>query len=142
MKLTTQAIRILHEGFSNRDYEIGGILGSSSEGIITHVLFDQLSQPPEHHCCYTPNVDFLNSEIENWQRREIRFMGMFHSHFGGASLLSPADTEYIRHIMSVMPPSVKFLYFPVYVVSEKELISYRADRSGKLEQEKTIVFDR
>ena len=82
-------------------------------------------------CSYTPDVAFLNREIKRWAEKGLRFMGVFHVHFGGAEALSEGDRNYIARIMDAMPEGYDRLYFPVVVMPERRVVAYQAVRTNE-----------
>ncbi|MCI5728235.1 MAG: hypothetical protein MR374_01660 [Clostridia bacterium] len=110
--------------------EIGGILGSI-DGVICECQVDA-GCPIHCGCFYSPNVDFLNDTIKNWQSKGIVFHGIFHTHFFGVQTLSDGDMAYINVILQAMPTHISELYFPVVVLPEKIVVSYLAIHDGKM----------
>lgn len=111
--------------------EIGGILGGTNQVVSLYALDKGIAGSAM--CSYTPDVIQLNHQIQRWAKDRIEFMGMFHVHFGGAATLSPGDRRYIVKIMEAMPPQIKWLYFPVVVMPEREMVVYKAERGdGKI----------
>jgi hypothetical protein len=106
--------------------EIGGILGSSKNGIITDVVADIPENVVGCRFDYSPNIAFLNKQIENWAENDIEFLGLFHTHFSGSKNLSEADVEYIKAIMNVSRGLVEYLYFPLFTLPDNELTVYKA----------------
>ena len=121
--------------------ETGGIIGSRSGDEIDCAV------PDKGAACdrisYTPDIRFLNAELERWAQNNIEFRGLFHSHFYGVTDLSEYDREYITVIIKAMPDSVKLLYFPIFVLPQKEMVGYRAERINGTEvliaKEKVII---
>lgn len=117
----------------NPEYEIGGILGSRDGYAVTDFVLDIPESKPDHPCVYAPNVGFLNDRIETWQHDGIHFMGLFHTHFAGVRTLSCLDMQYINKIMLAMPEGIQYLYFPLFVLPERELVAFKAERrEGKV----------
>lgn len=139
MDITKEALFSIIDGFSNTSRETGGIIGAKKDKIVSCVIFDQARQPDQHPCCYSPNVEFLNKCIEEWQNDSIQFLGVFHSHLGNTSTLSEMDMQYIRKIVDSMPDPIKQLYFPVYVIPQKVLVVYCADKNGRIQEEALVV---
>lgn len=129
MKISSTAYNHLNSLIRASPPEIGGILGSSDGDCITDIILDVPSENA-YTCAYSPNVNFLNSCIADWLSDGKRFMGLFHTHFFGINTLSDADKEYIITIMHVMPDSISELYFPIFVLPERELICYKALKTG------------
>ena len=103
--------------------EAGGIIGGN-RGSISVWEFDEGYK--ECGCVYRPNVNYLNDVISKWSDNDIEFLGIFHSHFGGARTLSLGDVEYITRIMKSMPTHINLLYFPIVVQPNSELVPYMA----------------
>lgn len=67
----------------------------------------------------------LNCILSEWQKDNILFCGLFHSHIKGQETLSKDDIEYIQTIFSCLPLTITELYFPI-VISKSHIISYQA----------------
>lgn len=109
--------------------ETGGMLGGQ-DGIITTVVFDGGKDDNLRRCHYMPNVVMLNSCLLEWSKNGTEFYGLFHTHFYGVSSLSKGDAVYIRKILEAMPQSKKELFFPIVVLPDKKIISYRCYLDG------------
>lgn len=79
---------------------------------------------------YIPNIWFLNAVIAEWERKRIRFYGIYHTHFSGGYDLSNADKAYIRDIMRRAP--CRRLYFPVIPGNERMVAHYAELRKDGL----------
>lgn len=101
--------------------ESGGIIGITYD-TITHYQFDKPDDISEY--CYYPNVENLNTIIREWQKENIEFAGIFHSHPTGVTSLSHNDEEYIRDIMNAI--QIFPLYFPV-IAPMKSVQLYKAE---------------
>lgn len=142
MIITKEVYDLINGSIPEGPPETGGILGSTKDEIIDVVIMDVLRFPVERMCSYTPNVGFLNMNIEKWSNNSISFRGVFHTHFMGVDTLSHADRQYIELIMKAMPDTVKILYFPIFVLPKREIVCYRATfRNDKTEiqREETII---
>lgn len=104
--------------------EIGGILGGVKDEI-TVVEFDEC-KTRKRLCSYTPNVEYLNTIIDLWEKEQIEFLGIFHSHYFGVKTLSEGDKKYICTIIKSMPNDISQLYFPIAVMPDKNFIVYKA----------------
>lgn len=104
--------------------EIGGILGGKN-GVVTDIVIDNRNAVL-NKAVYIPDIDFLNSKIEEWEKQNIEFYGIFHTHIS-ESTLSNDDRINIEKVMCSMPKSIIKLYFPI-VISQKEMIVYVAER--------------
>lgn len=106
-------------------FETGGIIGSKNNEAVTDIVFD-LGINKNHPCSYMPNTDYLNAAINQWEKESICFCGMFHIHFCNVKSLSLSDKRYIYEILKSMPPDVKSLYFPIFILPDEELVPYLA----------------
>ena len=106
--------------------EIGGILGGKN-GVVTDVVIDNRNAVL-NKAIYIPDIDFLNFKIEEWEKQNIEFYGIFHTHFC-VSALSNDDRINIEKVMYSMPKSIIKLYFPI-VIPQKEMIAYVAERNN------------
>ena len=106
--------------------ESGGILGGA-DGIVSNYVSDK-GLESNLYDEYVPNVDFLNSIILKWQKHNIQFYGIYHSHFPGGYDLSDGDKQYIAEIMESIP--YRKLFFPIVFPKEGMLV-YRAEFTEK-----------
>lgn len=102
--------------------ETGGIIGAFS-AIIDTVAFDNCNKVIDA-AVYVPDVIRLNTILFNWQKENISFCGLFHSHIKGQEMLSKDDIEYIHTIFSCLPQTIKILYFPI-VIPQTYIIPYK-----------------
>lgn len=130
MKILKEVFIKMNNSISGEPPEIGGILGNKGNGIISHFIMDNVTERPIKMCSYSPDVDFLNECIDGWQKDGIKFSGIFHTHFAGVKTLSKSDKEYILRIMQAMPDEIISLYFPVFVLPDRELVCYRANKEN------------
>lgn len=127
MTIDQHTYNVLSAAFSPVPPEAGGILGSS-DGCICAFVYDP-GTPDMSRNCYTPDVDFLNRIIEQWQDQGIAFCGIVHSHPPGQQNLSEADLEYIQTILNCIPKQIHALYFPIVIPGEG-IFPYLAKRNG------------
>lgn len=130
MRIKKNVIDIINHRILDMPPETGGILGSQGNDIIDEVIVDLPDLTSSAPCSYFPNVDFLNQHIAAWQDNGIMFAGIFHTHFCGVKTLSQGDRKYITAIMCAMPHQFNILYFPVFVLPDRELVCYKAVRSN------------
>lgn len=128
MKISKESILFMKKELINFNFECGGILGSSGKEIIDNIILDKASNYIGRRCSYSPNTDYLNKCILQWQNENVRFLGMFHTHFVGVKTMSDADKKYIELIMSAMPEEIGYLYFPIFVLPHGELCGYVAKK--------------
>lgn len=144
MEILKRVIDIINKAIPDVPPETGGIIGSSNGEIIDSVVIDHPNVSYGKVCSYSPNVEFLNNSIATWQCNAIEFKGLFHTHFAGVDTLSCADKRYITEIMNAMPETIKYLYFPVFVLPDRRIKGYRAERAGatiKITDEVVTVQD-
>lgn len=101
--------------------EVGGIIGADDE-VINHFAIDE---DGFEYGRYSPNTEYLNQIISEWENKGISFWGIYHSHYPSGEKLSNADVEYIKAIMLSVGDYYKELYFPV-VIPKKKIFSYKA----------------
>lgn len=106
--------------------EIGGIFGGKN-GVVTDIVIDNRNVV-SNKAVYIPDIDFLNSKIEEWEKYNIEFYGIFHTHMSDKTL-SNDDRINIEKVMYSMPTSIIKLYFPI-VIPKKEMIVYVAERQN------------
>ena len=90
---------------------------------------------------YIPNVEWLNDIIGKWQKQNILFAGIAHSHPATQKQLSSDDVRYINKILQYMPEYIEHLYFPV-IIPHIEVLSYKAERLGgniRISKDKIII---
>ena len=142
MKFTKSALEFIHKQISDTPPETGGILGSRDGIVVSEVIMDK-PKGAQYACFYAPDIEFFNTCIEQWQKENIAFAGIFHTHFFDVGTLSDADKEYITSIMNAMPDEITELFFPIYTLPKRELICYRAVKHGDsiriLSENKTII---
>ena len=126
MRISKSVIDTINNSISDLPPETGGILGSHDNELIDEVIMDSPDPTNTRPCSYFPNVVFLNQNIKLWQDKVISFAGIFHTHFGGVKTLSCGDRKYINAIMCAMPQQITSLYFPVFVLPDRELVCYKA----------------
>ena len=126
MIILKSTLELLNKNIKDIRFECGGIIGSSRNEVIDKIVLDKGEHPNIARCSYAPDTAFLNDHILRWQQQGIRFSGVFHTHFVGVKTLSKADEKYIKTIMNAMPKEIKYLYFPIFVLPERQLVGYVA----------------
>lgn len=109
--------------------ESGGIIGINNNGIVCDYYHD-FGIKTDRMCRYAPNTVVLNQVIASWKEMMIRIGGLYHTHYFGVSTLSKNDMNYISKILMSMPSNVNFLYFPLVVVPQYEMVPYIAKREN------------
>ena len=82
--------------------EHGGCLGGDrATGVITEFVMDRDSiRSPS---TYTPDVDFINGVLRDWNSRGVRFAGFVHSHPRGHVWPSHGDRIYAARLLDKIP---------------------------------------
>lgn len=127
MRIVKKAYKQIVDSFANCLFEEGGIIGGVND-IVTRFEFD-IGIPGDNKGCYIPNVGKLNKCICEWQKQNINFYGIIHSHINHYGDLSNDDIKYIKRIMLSMPQNIQYLYFPV-VLPKRTIKSFKAVRIG------------
>lgn len=131
MDITKEVYAKMIRGVAGAAYETGGILGENA-GVVCHIELDMgLGQPGLNKCYYSPDTKKLNTCISVWQKHNINFCGIFHSHLGNNETLSEGDLRYIRRIMFAMPEQIEKLYFPLIVLPQNKMKLFTAVRQGR-----------
>lgn len=99
--------------------EIGGVLFQRND-IVSHYVIDE---GLKEYGKYTPNVDFLNHQIELMAKKEYEFCGIFHTHFPFGEKLSSDDEKYINRIALSLKNQIDTLYFPIVLPNDK-MVAY------------------
>ena len=129
MRIAKETLNYLNQSIPDIRYEIGGILGAKND-VVSFFVLDGIDSPAQRPCSYMPNVDKLNHQIALWQKNNITFTGLFHTHFANVRTLSNGDKEYIITIMKAMPPHITELYFPIFILPKREFICYIAKKNN------------
>lgn len=110
-------------------FESGGIIGSKN-GVITSCLHDVGLEEKGSMGHYVPDTEALERQIALWQKEDIEFCGMYHSHFVSHPWLSSGDVQYIKEIMNSLDGAEKLL-FPLVLVKEKQIVFFEAVKTEK-----------
>ncbi len=97
--------------------ESGGFLGSKA-GIICAFEFDN-GLFTDNQGTYRPNYELLLRTASLWDRKNIKFRGIFHTHLRTQETLSSDDKEFIKAIMKENRNNFKTMYFPLVIPREK-----------------------
>ena len=124
MRILNSVYKLILDSVPEYMPETGGMLGGQDDTITT-VVFDNGKIDDFRRCHYTPDVARLNRCLLDWGKDDIEFFGLFHTHFYGVASLSKGDITYIKEILKAMPQSKNVQYFPIVVLPDKKIISYR-----------------
>ena len=103
-----------------------GVIFVGKKGIISIYMIDYGIETINHYDHYFPDLQKINQTIHQWEKSEIDFYGIFHTHFPGGDELSRGDKKYISKIMKVMPTEIDKLFFPI--ILPQKMIGYQAER--------------
>lgn len=96
--------------------ETGGILGASSNGIISHFYYDRTGKSTASG--YTPDVSTVNEILTNsWMPNGIFMVGIVHSHANMNRTPSCGDISYGIRILQALNTVGQF-YLPIVTRSE------------------------
>ncbi len=110
---------------SSRIPETGGILGSRN-GEIKDFFYDEKGSCSGKY--YIPDTECLNYQIKKWQKENIDFAGIIHSHWEREEL-SAQDIRYARQVIQAFGKEILmgvFVYntgkLYMYIVSEENIV--------------------
>jgi len=112
------------------NFEIGGLLGGEKDNVISRFISD-CGIKTNKIGCYYPDTSRLNLCIGLWQKKEILFYGIVHSHFENTYSLSKGDEYYIKKILFNMPLDIDCLYFPLVFPLLNQIIGFKAVRKDR-----------
>lgn len=116
--------------------ETGGILGKKDETICAY-YFDYTASCDSN--TYKPDMVTVNRIISEWERQDIQFAGIIHSHEEMQSKLSCADIVYAQEIMTAN--DMETILFPLVIIGDKtRLIMYTVDRCGDVTEEEITLI--
>lgn len=102
--------------------ESGGVIGAV-DGIVCTYFIDNINYDSD---TYKPDTDLLNDKIQRWQKSDIEFYGIFHTHPDSVKELSVPDKQSIELLMNQITDSSKILYFPL-VFQDKTMVAFKAE---------------
>ena len=95
--------------------ECGGVLGASTEGIISEYYFDTSGKSEDN--AYLPDVNEINRVLESWHENDIHMVGIIHSHNANNPVPSCGDISYGIRILQALD-YVSCFYLPILVRDE------------------------
>lgn len=132
MKITDSVYKQMINTLGTRKPELGGMLGSSHNGLIDTFVFD--SKAKTNSAEYHPSTKYLSSIINNeWADKGIGLTGFVHSHPYYFRELSGADVEYAKEI--ILAAGLSYLFMPIVMSSfdgKQDLLGFIVDRKGKV----------
>jgi len=108
--ISSNVLNQLAETISRFPAEKGGMLGGLSRNKVTKFVFDQDAQVSGVE--YTPNIDFLNRELEQWWNKSIQLIGIIHTHPPSFMQPSSADLEYSKRILDIFT-DLPYFFLPI-----------------------------
>lgn len=124
MKISSAIYNVIINSTPDVPPETGGIVGGRNE-IITEFYADGgVGNNPEFE--YEPDTESFNRIIDEWQKSEVNFYGIYHSHRLCGKTLSNSDKKYISQIMTALKDYKTCLYFPLVFPKEK-MICFKAE---------------
>ena len=104
--------------------EEGGIIGAYNDAI--SISYHDTGIASKRRCVYIPDTNTLNDVLKKWNKNDITFMGMYHTHFRNVCSLSEGDKTYIVKILNAMPHEIEKLFFPLVLLPSKTIVCYEA----------------
>lgn len=123
MKILSKVYNDILQNTPNLPTETGGLIGMEN-GIVSEYYKD-IGISTEKIDQYIPNVNDLNRIIEKWNKENILFCRIYHSHYLGDMRLSKGDMQYIKSILKALQSITDRLYFPL-VFPKKEILVFQA----------------
>lgn len=96
IKITSQIYDKIKNTIGKLEPEQGGVLGGT-RNMITNFFHDV--QLVSNLNMYKPNIESINHELVKWQKNNVDFIGVIHSHPNGNLMLSYADKIYAQNLM-------------------------------------------
>jgi len=110
----------IYKSLGSVDNESGGLIGSkSNEGILDSFYFDKGRRSSANE--YVPNVDDLRQQLSYWDKEQIKFRGIIHSHTI-SDILSPKDIKMARKILDMN--MLSSVLMPIYLIKEQKILWY------------------
>lgn len=101
------------------------------------ILFDSSGKCDSN--TYKPDTDNVNRVISEWEKQDIQFVGVVHSHEEKQPALSYADIVYAQAIMKAN--DMERILFPLVVIGNKaRFIMYMVDRCGDVTAEEITLI--
>ena len=97
-------------------YELLGIIGSSGQNIIDSFVLDEKASTSKYHCKPDPGI------IHVFDKDNIFFVGIIHSHPPGLHNLSNKDIEYAY---SIIRSAQNLPFILMGIVCDRELYLYQ-----------------
>ena len=102
--------------------ESGGIIGAVDDVVCAYYI-DKINYNED---TYKPDADLLNDKIQQWQKLDVEFYGIFHTHPDCVKELSVPDKQSIEILMNQLTDRSKSLYFPL-VFQDKTMVAFEAE---------------
>lgn len=94
---TQEVLQDIHTAIGKRVPEQGGIIGGYND-IVTDFYYDRYAQCNNKE--YIPDFNELNKQIRFWALKNVKFLGIIHSHPVGYDMLSQSDIHIAREILN------------------------------------------
>lgn len=102
-----------------KEPEQGGILGADENGNIVKFVLDENASKTGH--TYSPDTNWVNERIKEWESQGIRFAGIVHSHptYPDNYIPSKDDVEYAGKILEAMPETLGGIFhMPIVTIND------------------------
>ncbi|WP_034451181.1 hypothetical protein [Butyrivibrio sp. AE2032] len=109
----------IYSSFSNSCYESGGLIGSKEDNVIDSFYYDKGKEERRHD--YIPNVDELQHQLSIWNKEQIEFRGIIHSHLRCGEL-SQKDVNMARRVLELN--NIPSILMPIYIINKQIIVWY------------------
>jgi proteasome lid subunit RPN8/RPN11 len=99
--------------------EQGGLLGKDENGKIVTFLLDENGSKTGH--TYSPDKDWVNEKLKEWEQQGIKLAGIVHSHpcYPNDYIPSKEDVEYAARIIEAMPETLGGIFhMPIVTIND------------------------
>lgn len=107
IKMSKEVLFAIYDSIGALTPEQGGMLGTSNGVEVDNYIFDDEAEVG--FATYTPNIEFLQKELNDWRENSVELIGFVHSHPTGFIFPSSADVEYAKRIINEIDSDYLFL---------------------------------
>ena len=122
-KVTSGLVVELVQLINSKDFETGGLLGSTTSEVIDAYWFDEGLEHSTKE--FRPNIQLWEQHLIHWDCDQIQFCGIIHSHISEKAL-SQRDIQMARKIMKMN--DLKHMLMPIFILSTKDLIWFDVNK--------------
>jgi proteasome lid subunit RPN8/RPN11 len=105
--MTPEVIAEIRGTIGSLPAETGGMLGlDRGSGVISRFVFD--ASATTSSVTYSPDIEFVNRVLKEWNAAGVRLAGFVHSHPAGVGRPSAGDMSYVERALWAMPDLDEF----------------------------------